>query len=71
MARGIFVWVAENLVYEPSYTDTALDTIDILRDKTGARKDFVKIFTEMCQAADIKSKIITGFVKDDSYKPGL
>ena len=70
VVRGIFVWVAENLVYEPSFADTALDTIDILRDKTGARKDFVKIFTEMCQAANIKSKIITGFVKDDSYQPG-
>ena len=68
--RGIFVWVAENLVYEPSYADTPMDTIDILRDKIGARKDFVKIFTEMCQAADIKCKIITGFVKDDSYRPG-
>ena len=71
MVRGIFVWVAENLVYEPYYTDAALDTVDILRDKIGARKDFVKIFTEMCQAADIKNKTITGFVKDDSYKPGM
>ena len=70
VVRGIFVWVAENLVYEPSFADEPLDTIDILRDKIGARKDFVKIFIEMCQAAKIKNKTITGFIKDDSYKPG-
>ena len=67
--RGIFVWVAENIMYDPIVGDAGLDTIDILRDKVGARKHFVKIFTEMCQAANIKTKEITGFIKDDHYKP--
>ena len=67
--RGIFVWVAENIMYDPSLSDSTLETVDILRDKVGARKDFVKIFSELCQAADIKNKVITGFIKDDQYKP--
>ena len=50
--------------------DKAQETIDILRDKTGSRKDFIKIFIEMCQSADIQCKEITGFIKDDNYKPG-
>ena len=44
--------------------------MDILRDKAGTRRDFVKIFTELCQVAGIKFKIITGFIKDDNYHPG-
>ena len=45
--------------------------MDILREKAGTRKDFVTIFTEMCQVGGIKFKIITGFVKDDNYHPGI
>ena len=51
--------------------DKKLSTLDILRDKAGTRRDFVKIFTELCQVAGIKFKIITGFIKDDNYHPGL
>ena len=47
-----------------------MTTVDILRDKAGTRRDFVKIFTELCQVAGIKFKIITGFIKDDNYHPG-
>ena len=45
-------------------------TVDILHDKVGSRKEFIKIFSDMCQAADIKHKVITGFIKDDMYNPG-
>ena len=41
------------------------ETIEILRDKAGSRKDFIKIFIEMCQAADVQCKEITGI----SYFP--
>ena len=58
------------LSYDPFLADTPLDTVDILHDKVGSRKDFVKIFGDLCQAADIKHKVITGFIKDDNYKPG-
>ena len=47
-----------------------MSTVEILHDKVGSRKEFVKIFTEMCQVANIKHKIITGFVKDDNFKTG-
>ena len=29
-------------------SDKKLSTLDILRDKAGTRRDFVKIFTELC-----------------------
>ena len=45
--------------------------MDILRDKAGTRRDFVTIFTEMCEVGGIKFKTITGFIKDDNYHPGI
>ena len=45
--------------------------VDILREKAGTRKDFVTIFTSLCEVAGIKFKIITGFIKDDNYHPGM
>ena len=57
--------------FDHSLSSKKLTTVDILRDKAGTRRDFVTIFTEMCEVAGIKFKTITGFIKDDNYHPGI
>ena len=57
--------------FDHSLSHKKLTTLDILRDKAGTRRDFVTIFTEMCEVGGIKFKTITGFIKDDNYHPGM
>ena len=57
--------------FDHSLSSKKLTTVDILRDKAGTRRDFVTIFTEMCEVGGIKFKTITGFIKDDNYHPGI
>ena len=68
--RAIFVWVAANIRPEPGLGDHSLSTVDILRYRAGTNREFVKIFTELCQAAKLKVKIITGFLKDNDHNLG-
>ena len=68
--RAIFVWICENISYEPAYRDTPLNTVDILRLKAGVCREFVKIFEEMCQIANVEVQRIVGFTKTHNYMPG-
>ncbi len=45
-------------------------TTDILRERRGVAQQFVKIFSEMCQAGGIRVQILKGFAKDRDYMPG-
>ena len=68
--RAIFVWICENISYDPAYSNSPLSTLDILRLKTGVRREFVKMFQEMCQIANIEVQTIEGFSKTHHYTPG-
>ena len=68
--RAITVWICENITYDPAYSDTPLSTIDILRLRAGVCREFVKIFEEMCQIADVEVQRIVGFNKTHHYTPG-
>ena len=68
--RAIFLWICENITYDPAYSDTPLSTLDILRLKAGSREEFVKLFEEMCQIANIEVQTIEGFTKTHYYTPG-
>ena len=68
--RAITVWICENISYDPAYSDCPLSTLDILRLKTGVRREFVKVFQEMCQIANIEVQTIEGFSKTHHYTPG-
>ena len=68
--RAITVWICENIAFDPAYRDTPLDTIDILRLKAGVCREFVKLFEEMCQIAEVEVQRIVGFNKTHHYTPG-
>ena len=70
IVRAIFVWISENLRYDPAFLEHQLTTLDILRYRAGVCREFVKIFAEMCQIAEIPVKSIEGFAKGQDYKPG-
>ena len=45
-------------------------TQDILRERRGVCKQFVKIFEAMCAEGGVRCKNIKGFAKGDRYVPG-
>jgi transglutaminase/protease-like cytokinesis protein 3 len=47
-----------------------MSTRDILKEKVGVCRQFVKIFSEMCQLANIRVKCIRGFAKGHTFVPG-
>ena len=47
-----------------------MTTKDILREKVGVCRQYVKIFSEMCMIADLSVKNIRGFSKAYTYLPG-
>ena len=56
--------------YDPAFLEHQLTTLDILRYRAGVCQEFVKIFMEMCQSAEVPVKIVQGFAKGHNYKPG-
>ena len=47
-----------------------MSTHDILRERRGVCRQFVKIFEAMCAEAGVRCKNIKGFAKGDRYVPG-
>eukprot|EP00095_Tigriopus_kingsejongensis_P008836 maker-scaffold15_size728074-snap-gene-0.12 protein:Tk08836 transcript:maker-scaffold15_size728074-snap-gene-0.12-mRNA-1 annotation:"kyphoscoliosis " len=68
--RAFFRWVIENITYDEDYLHKDMTTIEILRDKRGVCRQFVKLFGEMCELADIRVKCLKGFAKGPDYHPG-
>ena len=56
------------------YTEDCLDkemsTREILRDKIGVCREYVKIFSEMCDIAGFRVKCIRGYTKGPDFIPG-
>ena len=48
-----------------------MTTRDVLKDKVGVCRQYVQIFAEMCQLANIRVKSIRGFAKGHTYIPGI
>ena len=47
-----------------------MSTRDVLREKMGVCREYVKIFSEMCDIAGYRVKCIRGFAKGPNYIPG-
>ena len=47
-----------------------MSTRDVLREKMGVCREYVKIFSEMCDIAGYRVKCIRGFAKGTNYIPG-
>jgi transglutaminase/protease-like cytokinesis protein 3 len=50
--------------------DENMTTQEVLDKKTGACRDYVRMFTEMCQCAGIRAKKLHGFAKGFDYRAG-
>ena len=48
-----------------------MTTRDVLKEKVGVCRQYVQIFSEMCQLANIKVKSLRGFAKGHTYIPGI
>ena len=57
--------------YNPHCANREMSTKDILREKIGVCRQYVKIFSEMCMIAGISVKNIRGFSKAYTYLPGM
>lgn len=68
--RAFFRWIAENIVYDSECLERDMSTQDILRERRGVCRQFVKIFEAMCAEAGVRCKNIKGFAKGDRYVPG-
>jgi hypothetical protein len=47
-----------------------MTTRDILREKVGVCRQYVKIFSEMCDLSNIRVKCIRGFARGYNQVPG-
>ena len=56
--------------YDSECLDRDMSTQDILRERRGVCRQFVKIFEAMCAEAGVRCKNIKGFAKGDKYIPG-
>ena len=48
-----------------------MTTKDILREKIGVCREYVKIFSEFCQLAGFRVKGIRGYTKGPNFVPGM
>ena len=47
-----------------------MTTKDILREKVGVCREYVKIFSEFCELAGYRVKGIRGYTKGPNFVPG-
>ena len=57
--------------YDWSCMEREMTTRDVLKEKVGVCRQYVQIFSEMCQLANIKVKSLRGFAKGHTYIPGM
>ena len=56
--------------YDSECLERDMSTQDILKERRGVCRQFVKIFEAMCAEAGVRCKNIKGFAKGDRYVPG-
>ena len=56
--------------YNEDCLDKEMSTREILRDKIGVCREYVKIFSEMCNIAGFRVKCIRGYTKGPDFVPG-
>lgn len=64
-ARAIFFWIAENINYDYSdmYSDSIMNSDEILRIRKGVCRDFTKLYSELAVKVGVKTHIITGYTR--------
>ena len=50
--------------------DREMSTVAVLREKCGVCREYVKLFSEMCDISGFRVKCIRGFAKGPNYIPG-
>ena len=73
-ARGNHLNLKFNLIscfrYNEACLEKEMSTIEILREKIGVCREYVKIFSEMCDIAGYRVKCIRGYTKGPNFVPG-
>ena len=57
--------------YDQECFEREMTTKDILREKIGVCREYVKIFSEFCQLAGFRVKGIRGYTKGPNFVPGM
>ena len=47
-----------------------MSTVAVLREKRGVCREYVKLFSEMCDISGFRVKCLRGFAKGPNYIPG-
>ncbi|MGZ3763651.1 MAG: transglutaminase domain-containing protein [Mucilaginibacter sp.] len=74
IAKTFSYWIMQNIAYDiygflnESYNQQGI--IGTLKEKKGICQDYAELFKAMCDRADIKCYVITGYAKAFGYKPG-
>ena len=56
--------------YDQECFERDMTTKDILREKIGVCREYVKIFSEFCELAGFRVKGIRGYTKGPNFVPG-
>ena len=56
--------------YDQECFERDMSTKDILREKVGVCREYVKIFSEFCELAGYRVKGIRGYTKGPNFVPG-
>ena len=69
-ARAAFFWIVNNMRFDWSLLDSKLDATGALRRRAGVCRQYVLLFSELCEWMGVRSKRLHGFAKNHDYKPG-
>ncbi|XP_037087625.1 hillarin-like [Pollicipes pollicipes] len=69
-ARAIFYWIVNNIRFDWSLLDSRLDAADVLLRRAGVCREYVLLFSELCDKVGLRAKRLHGFAKNHDYKPG-
>ena len=56
--------------YDNDYLERDMTTAEILRERRGVCRQFVKVFGEMCEHGNVRVKSLKGFAKGPGYRAG-
>lgn len=64
-ARAIFIWVAENIEYDYKnmYSDSSLNSDEILKNRKGVCRDYIRLYAEIAKKVGLKTYNITGYTR--------
>lgn len=73
--RAIWVWITNNISYDVGgYFSGNISTYDAqtaFQKKMGVCSGYASLFKQMCNIANIKCEVITGYAKGYSYNPSM